>query len=233
MLQSYNQIVNLLDDGVITRASYDNINAASLDIRLGETILIERPRPTSCPSGVSLVAEDHARLNRVSLRKKDKLTMAEYSLVREGNFILYPGEFILAQSQEIFHLPNNISAMYQLKSSMARIGLDHFKAGWCDAGWNGSVLTLELKNCTRHHEIELQYGDLIGQLVFFRHEEVPPHASYATKGRYNGDRTVSGTKRSRDLDISEEDGGKIYDDVHSEVVSVAFQLPTRAVIEND
>jgi dCTP deaminase len=224
MLLSYNQIVDLLDDGVVTRASYENINAASLDIRLGETLLVERPIHNET---------NEVFLKRVNLRKKQPLNMVEYSLVREGNFILYPGEFILAQSQEIFHLPNDVSAMYQLKSSMARIGLDHLKAGWCDAGWNGSVLTLELKNCTRHHEIELSYGDLIGQLIFFRHSEVPSHASYATKGRYNGDRSVSGAKHVRSVDISEEEAPNPYEDVHGEVVQVSFALPTRTSIEND
>ena len=113
---------------------------------------------------------------------------------REGPYIIYPGEFLLAHSVEIFNLPNNISAEYKLKSSMARIGLDHLNAGWCDAGWHGSVLTLELKNCTRNHEIIIRAGDMIGQMIFFSHEEVPESKSYAGRGRYNNDKTVSGAK---------------------------------------
>ena len=77
---------------------------------------------------------------------------------------------------------------------MARIGLEHMNAGWCDAGWNGSVLTLELKNMTKHHAIRIRPGDPIGQMVFFKHEPVPTEASYASKGRYNGDSSVSGIK---------------------------------------
>lgn len=105
-----------------------------------------------------------------------------------------PGNFILTQSREVFHLPDTISAEYKLKSSMARIGLEHLNAGWCDAGWNGSVLTLELKNMTEAHSILLQEGDAIGQIVFFKHAPVPEDKSYAARGRYNNDKTVMGAK---------------------------------------
>lgn len=64
-------------------------------------------------------------------------------------------------------------------------------SGWVDAGFHG-VLTLELKNDTEAHVIKIEEGDPIGQVVFFEHEEVPHHASYATKGRYNGFKTVQG-----------------------------------------
>ena len=74
---------------------------------------------------------------------------------------------------------------------MARIGLEHLNAGWCDAGWTGSVLTLEFRNLTTFHEIELIYGDKIGQMVFFKHDPVEMDNSYAVKGRYNGLATVS------------------------------------------
>lgn len=36
------------------------------------------------------------------------------------SFLLMPGEFILAQSVEVFNLPDDLSAEYKLKSSMAR-----------------------------------------------------------------------------------------------------------------
>lgn len=78
---------------------------------------------------------------------------------------------------------------------MARIGLEHLNAGWIDAGFNASVLTLELRNLTTHHPIRLEYLDSIGQVVFFRHKLVPMEGSYATRGRYNGDRKVQGVKK--------------------------------------
>lgn len=157
--------------------SLSQVNAASIDITLGYKLLHETV-------GVDVR----------TLRARTPLTMREVRLDDSRPFVMKPGEFVLAHSNEIFNLPDNISALYTLKSSMARIGLDHLNAGWCDAGWNNSALTLELKNVTRLHDIGLFYGDLIGQMIFFKHPTVPADMSYAKRGRYNGDQTVSGVK---------------------------------------
>lgn len=210
-LLSHNEIALLLEDGIIEGGKKEHINSSSLDIQLGKTILIERIDPKDFMS---------QQLRRISLKNKDQLSMIPWDLEREGPYILSPREFILAHSVEIFNLPNNISAEYKLKSSMARIGMDHLNAGWCDAGWNGSVLTLELVNHSRHHEIVIEHKDLIGQMIFFSHEEVPMDKSYATRGRYNNDTTVSGAKlksRSivfgdRDQDVSQEEFNKLHRD---------------------
>jgi dCTP deaminase len=216
----------LLDDGVLAHAKKEHVNASSIDIQLGKKLLIERTEPQNYESGT---------LKRVVLKQRDKLHMIEWDLVHDGPYIMYPGEFILAHSEEVFNLPNNISAEYKLKSSMARIGLEHLNAGWCDAGWNGSVLTLELKNLTRHHEIVLHAGDLIGQVVFYLHDEVPMHASYATRGRYNNDKSVSGAKtKERSVifgDRMEEIYQEQYDKEHPPV-EIVREVP-RKVIEVD
>lgn len=175
------EIQELLDRGVILNANPANINAASIDITLGNTILTE---------------VQPYRQAQVSLKKRDPLYTNLLDISKTG-YILQSGEFILAQSAEIFCLPNNISAEYKLKSSMARVGLDHLNAGWCDAGWTGSVLTLELKNLTRFHNIRLEPGDKIGQMIFFKHNEVPTSLSYASKGSYNQDTQVTPTKKER------------------------------------
>lgn len=176
MLLSHNQIKALVNRGVVEHAKEEAINAASLDIHLGHTILFE----------------GDAEL--LDYRRRDKPNWCEYHMHEEGGYILSPGEFILAQTVEVFNLPNNISAEYKLKSSMARIGLEHMNAGWCDAGWHGSVLTLEFKNMSTVNSIRIRPGDAVGQLVFFQHEPVEDSASYATRGRYNQDKTVSTIK---------------------------------------
>ena len=176
MLLSHNQIKALVRRGVVEHAKEEAINAASLDIHLGDTILTE------------------TRGKLLDYRRRDTPDWSPVLLHPEGGYILAPGEFILAQTVEVFNLPNNISAEYKLKSSMARIGLEHMNAGWCDAGWHGSVLTLEFKNMSRVNSIRLRPGDAVGQLVFFQHEPVDDEASYATRGRYNQDKTVSTIK---------------------------------------
>lgn len=157
------------------------LNASSIDIRLGRVALIE-----ALPVAGTVV----------DYRNRDALTMTRVEIDPEEGLILQPGQFVLSESEETFRLPNYISAEYKLKSSMARIGLEHLTAGWADAGWNNSVLTLEFKNMTRYHHIRVRPGDRIGQLTFFEHEEVPLDRSYSTRGRYNNDSSVSGAKRS-------------------------------------
>lgn len=175
MLLSYTEICELIEQGVIEGATYESVNSSSLDIHLGSKLLQENT---------------FANTKIISLRDRTPLQMHEATFPCS----IGPGEFILTQSREIFHLPSTVSAEYKLKSSMARIGLEHLNAGWCDAGWNGSVLTLELKNMTRSHSILLQEGDAIGQIVFFMHTPVPEGKSYAARGRYNNDKTVMGAK---------------------------------------
>ena len=164
------------ENGVRSRIDEDQVNSSSIDITLGRSIFVERQ-----------VESD------VVYRNRTPLPMAKIYI--DSGYCLRPGEFILAQSAEQFFLPADISAEYKLKSSMARIGLEHLNAGWCDAGWNGSVLTLEIKNMTRYSSIFLFSGDSIGQMVFFRHTPVPHDRSYAARGRYNQDTSVSGIKK--------------------------------------
>lgn len=176
MLLSYVELVGLLKDGVVEGADPEQINQSSIDIRLGWSILREVDNPKI-----------------VDLRSREPLEMSKYVMTDEG-YIIEPGEFILTESFEIFHLPNHVSAEFKLKSSTARIALNHMLAGWCDAGWNSSVLTLELFNASRYHSIRIRPGDYIGQVTFFEHTEVPHDHSYAQKGRYNNDTQVSGIK---------------------------------------
>lgn len=180
-LLSFTRLVTLVNDGVITNVAHDQINSASIDLTLGKNIMIEQN------------PEDPWNRS-ISLRERKPLLMQPWEIGPEG-YMLHPGQFILAQSEQMFNLPNNISGEYKLKSSMARIGLEHLNAGWCDAGWNGSVLTLELKNMSLYHSIILHPGVGIGQIVFFEHEPVPADRSYAARGRYNGDESVSGIKK--------------------------------------
>lgn len=179
-LLSYTELLELVRSGVIN-APVENINGSSIDITLDDIIRIE----------------DHPKFNGVvDLRGKENIETYEYPLTEYG-YQLSPGEFILASSREVFNLPDYISAEYKLKSSMARNGLEHLNAGWCDAGWNGSKLTLELKNMTCRHRLTIKPGMGIGQIVFFRHEKVPHDKSYAVKGQYNQQTSVTASKGIR------------------------------------
>lgn len=165
-----------LPDGSVVEIDFNHINSASIDVCLGRFVL----REVGFPSSPTLL----------DYRARDKMSFERIEIGEYG-YIVKPGEFLLTETEEVFNLPLDISAEYALKSSMARIGLEHLKAGFCDAGWTGSVLTLELKNMSNFHSILLRPGDAIGQMIFFRHEPVPEDRSYAARGRYNNNTTVN------------------------------------------
>ena len=141
------------------------LNPASLDVRLGNNLMIE-----------SMYQEELLRLD-ISDKTAD------------DPYLFMPGHFCLAETLELFNLPDDISAQFVLKSSRARDGINHLLAGWCDPGWHGSRLTLELKNERRHAPIRLYPGLKIGQMVFHHMSNVP-RRSYAQTGHYNNHLTV-------------------------------------------
>jgi len=162
-------IAELCRCGMVSPFDPELVNPASLDVRLGGTLLIESaqsPQLVKYPLGV------HSEVNP---------------------YLLQPGQFVLAQTVETFHLPEHVAAQFMLKSSRAREGLEHLMAGYCDPGWSGSVLTLELHNSRQLHPVALWPGMRIGQMVF--HSMVSaPLRNYRQTGRYNGDAMVTASK---------------------------------------
>jgi len=174
-LLSYNKLRELIERGVIN-APIENINGASIDITLDKEIRLEMIASSILPV--------------IDLKLKHSLNLRPYRIGSNG-FKLFPGQFMLASSRETFNLPDNIACEYKLKSSLARSGLQHMLAGWCDPTWQNSKLTLELNNVTQNHILILRHGMKIGQVVFFECEPVPDEYSYAVKGQYNNQRKVT------------------------------------------
>lgn len=178
MLLSYTELVELVESGVIT-ADLENVNGASIDVRLHTEIIVEQ-----------YVQQYHSI---VELSKKESPTLSAVDISEKG-FVLKPSQFILAATVELFNLPNDIACEFKLKSSLARAGLNHHLAGWCDPCWSNSRLTLELKNNLQHHSLLLVPNMKIGQMVFYRCKPVPEEHSYAVKGRYNNTVEVTASK---------------------------------------
>ena len=163
------EIKNLCEAGMIEGYAEDLINPASLDVRLGGRLMIE-------------VADTKEFVNVDISHRTDK-----------NPYRLMPGEFCLAETEEIFNIPDSISAQFVLKSSRAREGYENLLAGWIDPGFSGSRLTLELVNARRHWDLPLYPGMKIGQIVFFGMSSIPIN-SYSKVGRYNGDLRVKASK---------------------------------------
>ncbi|WP_026123269.1 dCTP deaminase [Nocardiopsis chromatogenes] len=85
----------------------------------------------------------------------------------DSEFILHPGEFVLASTYEVVTLPHDIASRLEGKSSLGRLGLlTHSTAGFIDPGFSGHV-TLELSNVATL-PMKLYPGMKIGQLCMFR-----------------------------------------------------------------
>lgn len=176
MLLSYVELCDILEKGVLEKSDFQNINSASIDLVLGKTIMVEKQR-----SGI------------INMLDKSGDHLQTLIMGDEG-YVVQPWEAILAETVEIFNLPNDISGEYKLKSTQARNFFNHLNAGWADAGWHGSVLTLEFVNHNRWHSVRIKPGMKCGQIVFFKHTEVPADRSYAARGQYNGDKSVTAGK---------------------------------------
>jgi dCTP deaminase len=163
------QITARCEGGMVTPFDPTLVNPASLDVRLGDALLIESAQ---CTDLVLYPLDRHTQ---------------------DNPFLLKPGQFVLGETIEVFNLPRDVAAQFMLKSSRAREGLEHLMAGYCDPGWYGSKLTMELHNSRQLHPIGLWPGMKIGQMVFHLMADVPLR-SYAVTGRYNSDRAVTGSK---------------------------------------
>lgn len=175
---SYEELLEIVRSGSIAGLEdISQVQGSSIDVRLGARILYEQPG-------------DHI----ICLRDREPMKMESFLLSSESYYDLRPGEFILAHTVERFNMPDDLSATFHLKSTSARSALGHLLAVHIDPGFNNSVLTLEIHNVSRYHTVRLHLEDMIGQIIFWRHKKVPPHASYRGKGHYNNDCTVSGVK---------------------------------------
>lgn len=163
------EIRALCKEGLIDPYDPELVNPASLDVRLGENIMVE--------------VEQDPLMQPFSLK--------DYT--QEHPFLLPPKEFILAETIETFYLPSFLAAQFALKSSRARSGIEHLMAGYCDPGWQGSKLTLELQNARSIHPVALWPGMRIGQIVFHVMSAVPAE-DYSIVGHYNFDQKVTPSK---------------------------------------
>lgn len=219
---AYEELIEeVIGNGYVENVDLSNVNGTSIDIVLGPKIQIEVPPELKCPncghpiSSVkpnqllhTLANEAHALqyclscglsapliewLPAVDFSKKQPLSMKTVD-ISEKPYCLAPGEVCLAHSVEIFNLPMHITAEFRLKSSQARVFLEHLHAAWCDPGWHGSALTLEFVNLSRFHRSMLVAGKKCGQVMFYRHKPVPHDKSYAVRGQYNNIAAVAQSK---------------------------------------
>jgi dCTP deaminase len=173
----------ILSDGTIRRLLTDRrlvieplednqIQPASVDIRLGSTFLAFRRHTSEC----------------IDPREMNDALMEPMTVADDRPFILHPGEFVLGTTLERLTLPDDIVARVEGKSSLGRLGLlIHATAGFVDAGWTNGQITLELSNVAPL-PIKLWPGMKIGQLSFMQMDAPAerPYGHPALNSKYQG-----------------------------------------------
>ena len=165
-LLSYTELCELVERGVIEHSDFKNVNPGSINVTLQGRFLLE--------SGSGRTLE---------FSKRESPTFREC----HDHVFLAPGAFCLGALVERVNLPNDLACDVMLRSSAARMGIQHLLAGYGDQGFSGH-LTLELRNELSEHNIILRGGDQIVQLRFHRTLPVPDGHCYISKGaKYAGD----------------------------------------------
>ena len=104
MVLSDRTIMRMLEEGTlrISPLEREQIQPASVDIRLGNTFSIVEDSPTGI----------------VTLDKEMK-----YKTITSDTYVLLPNQFVLATTQEYFELPDDLTAFVEGRSSLGRMGL--------------------------------------------------------------------------------------------------------------
>jgi dCTP deaminase len=167
-----------------------------IEAECGRYPLVDPYRPKRLqPASIDLLLADefrifeHGKVRYVDLTDPKTYAKLTKSIVAD-TFVLHPGEFILASTQEHVTLPPNLMARVEGKSSLGRLGLIiHATAGFIDPGFQGDI-TLEMTNLLRV-PIVLHAGQPICQVSFSWMSAVP-RKTY--DGHYQGQRGVTASR---------------------------------------
>ena len=183
---AYKHLIPCPKTPMIAPYNRDQVNAASYDLRLGNKLKIAKVVDYRNQSFLS---------NNIIYTMKIPLKPTEWTDIDLSNGFEYwmqDDDFILSETEPIFHVPRNVSAQFALKSSRGREGYEHALAGYIDPAWHSSKLTVELHKINPN-PVVLHKGLRIGQVIFTRCDAQPIKA-YDERGRYNGDNGVMESK---------------------------------------
>lgn len=151
--------------------SDDQVNPASYDLRLGKQLRV-RPKEgewSAVPLDIASVSDHPNYLEPMGMHEL---------------YVMKPGEFLLASTEETVYLDPTLVGRVEGKSSLARVGLAvHVTGGFIDPGFRGQI-TLEMANLL-HRPLVLRPGMRIAQIAIsnvFGRVAKP----YAKTGHYQG-----------------------------------------------
>ena len=149
MLLSDQDLVRL-GPTLVTPFDAQFVQPASIDLRLGRFIL--------APSG--------APTDRV-IDIRHSLEWMKYSTfdLETSEYVLYPGQGILASTYERLSVPDNLAARVEGRSTLGRLFiLVHHTAGWVEPTFEGEI-TLEILN-NGYHPFTMYWQMPVAQVNF-------------------------------------------------------------------
>jgi dCTP deaminase len=156
------------------------LGSCSIDLRLGNTFRIF----------------DYSKYPYIDPAKKDfsnEITKV-IKVAKYGEFIMQPGEFVLAVTLESVKIPPDLMGRLEGRSSLGRLGLVvHSTASIFDPGWDGNPV-LELGNLGRM-AIKLTVGMRICAMTF--EELSSPASTPYTSKKFAKYRFQKGPEESR------------------------------------
>jgi len=177
---------------LLTELTNEQKGTASIDLRLGSWFVAPKSNQIPCLDIVNPA-------NEIS---EEALTSRKFMAIG-ANYILHPGNFVLAATLEWISMPNRLCGYVTGKSSWGRRGLVIETAPGVHPGFSG-CLTLEVAN-VGEVPISLTVGMAICQLFLHRLDEpvqVPSDSLFAGSrkpklGKIRADPLVDAWKRHR------------------------------------
>ncbi len=166
------------------------LGSCSIDFRLGNTFRVF----------------EHSKYPYIDLRTEiDTNDLMRRVDVSDGDaFTIQPGELVLAATQEVLILADDVMARLEGRSSLARLGIIvHSTAGLFDPGWVGTP-TLELGNLGRM-PVRLYPGMRICAFTFAQLSS-PARVPYQLKpaNKYAGQNGPETSRFAKDVEFSDE-----------------------------
>jgi dCTP deaminase len=145
--------------------SYRQIGAASIDLRMGNVVLMVRARGSSHVDPAALVAKKSKKHSQnIELHRQQK--HERYEIPFDEKFLLHPGSLALVPTLEWLKIPSDLMGTVTARSSWAREGLNIATATLIEPNYEG-IATLELANLGQI-PISLYPGLRIAQIAFVR-----------------------------------------------------------------
>ena len=161
------------------------LGSCSLDLKLGDTFKIF----------------NHSSFAYIDPKKKydDSQLMTEIKIKKGDSFIIQPGDFVLAVTEENFEIADDLMARIEGRSSLGRMGIIiHSTAAVFNPGWRGKAV-MEVGNLGRI-AVKLYPGMRICALVFEQLSspaEVPYYKSKNAK--YKNQNELIGSRISDEM----------------------------------